>query len=538
MKRSLRLYSIFTGCLFVLLGFILPWYVFSPEIPQYGSSFATASGLQLWLNGSFVGLNYAPDMVPAFFALLWIVPLAVLLIGVLSILELVLPRWNDDRWLCPGIDVALLALQGIFLGPALLIGTLQVGLFVCLLGWLLILFGVLAHFVSKAPAGPIASVAQLSPAQLTRRRVLRGLVGIVVLVSVAGTGGFLLWKNRSTHTSITTYRYRTHLSSLADNDVASSVINTVDWSPDGKRILVAQLHNPPQSWDAFTGGERQTYQPAEANAAAWSPDSRHIALSQDNDPERPFLTVVSAVTGVQEAELTRETSHMNGLERFAWSPDGQYLALVDNVDFIIKLWNHATGTFGKTYTIQTQDKSVLNGLQDVAWSPDGQYLATTIPEIAMFPDGHIYKGILTSSDLSGVHIWHVQSGDLVFHYQAEIPLNTNGSPLVSWSPDGKRFACANRTAVQIVDFALQKSVLTYTGHALEPISIAWSPDGKYIASCTYDWTVQVWESATGILRFLYQGHTAVVTDVAWSPNGQYIASCSIDGTAQVWQPEL
>jgi len=536
MKHKLYLYSTFTGCLLVLLGFIQPWYVFSPKLPPYGAALSTASGLHLWLGSSFEELYYAPDVVPAFFALLWIVPLAVLLISTLRILELALPQWND-QWLYRGIYIILLVMQGIFLGPALFIGTIQFGLFVCLIGWLLILLGVLTGFASKASGKTTKEVTHPLSVQHPRRSVLRGLVGIVGLASIVGTSGALLWKTWRTHTSITTYRYRTSPSSLAHTE--SVFINTVDWSPDGKRILVTQLSAPPQSWDALTGEERQTYQPVEADVATWSPDGHHIALSQRNRSDLPFLTVVNATTGALEAELPQAIGQTDISGRFAWSPDGQYLALGDDKEFVVKLWSPTTGTFNRTYTIPTPDKYEINWIQDLVWSPDGQYLAATIPEIAMSPDGHEKKesGLVFPS-LSGVYIWHSQSGDLLFYYQAEIPSNTNGSLLVSWSPDGKRFACANRTSVQIVDLALQKSVLTYTGHALEPTSIAWSPDGQYIASSTYDWTVQVWESETGIVRFLYQGHTAVVTDVAWSPDGKYLASCGVDGTAQVWQPEL
>jgi WD40 repeat protein len=228
---------------------------------------------------------------------------------------------------------------------------------------------------------------------------------------------------------------------------------------------------------------------------------------------------------------------MNGLACFAWSPDSQQLALADADHLTITLWNPATGEFGITLTIPSQDQPGLNRLQDVVWSPDGQYLAAAIPEADMLPDGTISPGgSLTAAGLSGVYIWQVQSRALLLHHQAEIP--PFNSSLLSWSPDGQRLAFANKTTVQVLDLALQRLVLTYTGHVLVPLSVAWSPNGKYLASGGVDQTVQVWEAATGALRFLYQGHNAAVYDIAWSPDGSYLASSSGDGTAQVWQPEL
>jgi WD40 repeat protein len=76
--------------------------------------------------------------------------------------------------------------------------------------------------------------------------------------------------------------------------------------------------------------------------------------------------------------------------------------------------------------------------------------------------------------------------------------------------------------------------VTYHGHVLPVYAIAWSPDGKRIASASNDGTVHVWDAATGQRFFRYHGHRGSVNAVAWSPNGSYIASGSSDTTVQVW----
>ncbi len=75
---------------------------------------------------------------------------------------------------------------------------------------------------------------------------------------------------------------------------------------------------------------------------------------------------------------------------------------------------------------------------------------------------------------------------------------------------------------------------TVFGHVLPVYAIAWSPDGKRIASASQDGTVHVWDAATGHRSFRYHGHRGSVNAVAWSPNGSYIASASSDTTVQVW----
>ena len=85
-----------------------------------------------------------------------------------------------------------------------------------------------------------------------------------------------------------------------------------------------------------------------------------------------------------------------------------------------------------------------------------------------------------------------------------------------------------------------KSVYTYHGHtglANVVSALAWSPDGKRIASGSTDKTVQVWDAASGNHAYVYQKHTGTVFVVEWSPDGSYIASGSADKTVQIWQAQ-
>jgi uncharacterized protein with WD repeat len=106
---------------------------------------------------------------------------------------------------------------------------------------------------------------------------------------------------------------------------------------------------------------------------------------------------------------------------------------------------------------------------------------------------------------------------------------------VAWSPDGKRIASASGDhTVQVWDAANGGHVLTYRGHSSDVTSLAWSPDRKNIVSGSVDKTVQVWNATSGNQIYTYNGQSDAVFDVAWSPNGKRIASASNDGSVQIW----
>lgn len=143
------------------------------------------------------------------------------------------------------------------------------------------------------------------------------------------------------------------------------------------------------------------------------------------------------------------------------------------------------------------------------------------------------KPAFGENDLRGFewnYLWRVAHSDLLTFKGHKRSVES-----VAFSPDGKRIASVSRDGSgKIWDAATAQVLLTLNGHESDVFSIAFSADGKLLATGSRDKTARVWESSTGYELLTLRGHKGAVRSVAFSPDGKRVATASEDTTAKIW----
>jgi len=100
--------------------------------------------------------------------------------------------------------------------------------------------------------------------------------------------------------------------------------------------------------------------------------------------------------------------------------------------------------------------------------------------------------------------------------------------------EARRLIELRRNTIKLKAFIKKEEVKTFSGHSSWVQSVAFSPDGKFLASGSYDNTIKIWNINTDEEIRTLTGHGKGINSVAFSPDGKFLASGSDDNTIKIW----
>lgn len=355
-------------------------------------------------------------------------------------------------------------------------------------------------------------------------------------------------------------------------------ICSVEFSPNGAHILSRSKNGLLNLWDAVTGELQKAIHPISRStslqAVAFSPDSKKIAAGFGDDPSsedsgyengqttpghvRNFVQILNTSGQLLYTYL----GHSGCVCAVVFSPDGKQVAS-RSTDDVIMLRDAQTGQLRKQ--MSSGSRTPWHGPGKLAYSADGTRIAADFGTIVRIWDAVTGRLERTLPGQGGPETYRWNITDMSFSRDSRIAILYSSGDVEIWDlavtcdidgyllgdqrpinlvgffPDGAQIATISieDAIIDIWDsntYKRQKS-FKLEGHSNYISSIAISPDGKQIASGSWDGMVKLWGTTARDIEQPLKKHEDWVTTVAISPDGKRTASGSMDETIKIWNSE-
>lgn len=288
---------------------------------------------------------------------------------------------------------------------------------------------------------------------------------------------------------------------VQDLEGFNGAITALALSPDGKTLLVAAgdgtitAVNLEDSQSAYS----QSFKINDFSNLAFSPDGQFFAAA-----DREAIAVFGADRG---EKLKTLQGHAGKVSALAISPDSKTLVSVSGEDRTIRVWDLDSGDL-----IKTIGKDI-GPVTEVTFSPDGQYFVT---------------GSIGNSRY--LKFWDASSLELMKTYPQQAYIYGVGI-----TPDGKKLLAAVKNYVKAWDIATGRELWTRKVTNLDLNMLAISPDSRLVATANKEGTITLLDINTGRQVTVLKGHEGWVLSLAFSPDGKYLYSGAEDKLVKIWQ---